>query len=103
MDMRDRKVVSVKVYRESYPDLDGILNAKESVPEEFQSSITIDIDKEHDYTGDVCAYFTMSYTRPETDSEMDSRITREKNHLEEQARRELETYKRLQTKFGTNP
>jgi hypothetical protein len=72
------------------------------VPEEYRESARIEIDSttggEND--GSSNPEINISYLRPETDLEMESRITRYKESIKRREEQEIELYKRYKDKYG---
>lgn len=57
-----------------------------SIPEEYKTSAKVSVNAST-YYDSIDAELSIYYERPETDNEMDVRISRERSSLEEEARR----------------
>ena len=72
----------------------------EEIPAEFQSTAKVEIEGVGGYEGSSYASITIRYTRPETDSEMESREREECNKVAQQELREKQQLAALKAKYG---
>ena len=72
----------------------------EEIPVEFRATAKVEIEGVGGYEGSAYASISIKYTRPETDSEMESREKEERNRVAQQELREKQQLAALKAKYG---
>lgn len=85
-------------------DLAGVIaflqRKQNSIPEEYRASAEFSIEKEYEYGDDCSIKVSVTYRRPETDEEQQTREREEQRRTDATAARELEQLARLKAKYG---
>jgi hypothetical protein len=109
MNRYDRTVTvfQAEEYDSGFPDYKATLlsviellqDKLEEIPEQYRGMATCEISSRNGYEGSTYATIEISYTRPETDEEVEQRIATQQHAIQAQRAEELRVLQFLKVKY----